>query len=241
MSRETEALGTSNSTLQWRHNGRVNDSNHQPHDCLLNRSFGRISKKTRKLRVTGPCAGNSPGTGEFPAQMASNAENVPIWWRHHKNSKLPITAHLGGEAPMTGGSPEGGRDTVIVPMTWLVDAKHMSSEWCPMKHNKSIASEVRFTRPLREETTADRCDHDDVIKWKYFPLYWPFVRGILRSPVDLPRRNQWRGDWCFVCLRLNKRLSEQLRSRWNETSWRSLWLHCNGRTSYACIPECRIW
>ena len=29
------------------------------------------------------CVGNSPGTGEFPAQMASNAENVSIWWRHH--------------------------------------------------------------------------------------------------------------------------------------------------------------
>ena len=28
-------------------------------------------------------AGNSPGTGEFPAQMASDAENVSIWWRHH--------------------------------------------------------------------------------------------------------------------------------------------------------------
>ena len=35
------------------------------------------------LRVTGLCAGNSPVTGEFPAQMASNAENVSIWWRHH--------------------------------------------------------------------------------------------------------------------------------------------------------------
>ena len=40
-------------------------------------------KKTSKLRVTGLCVGNSPGTGEFPAQMASNAENVSIWWRHH--------------------------------------------------------------------------------------------------------------------------------------------------------------
>ena len=71
------------STLQWRHNGRECVSNHQPHDCLLNRLFGRSSKKTSKLRVTGLCAGNSPGTGEFPAQMASNAENVSIWWRHH--------------------------------------------------------------------------------------------------------------------------------------------------------------
>ena len=38
----------------------------------------------KKLRVTGLCAGNSPVTGEFPAQMASNAENVSISWRHHE-------------------------------------------------------------------------------------------------------------------------------------------------------------
>ena len=69
--------------LRWRHNGRDGVSNHQPHDCLLNRLFGRISNKTSKLLVTGLCVGNSPGTGEFPAQMASNAENVSIWWRHH--------------------------------------------------------------------------------------------------------------------------------------------------------------
>ena len=39
--------------------------------------------KTSKLHVTGLCAGNLPGTGEFPAQMARNAENASIWWRHH--------------------------------------------------------------------------------------------------------------------------------------------------------------
>ena len=70
-------------TLQWRPNGHDGVSNHQPHHCLLSRLFGRRSKKTSKLRVTGLCAGNSPGTDEFPAQMASNAENVSIWWRHH--------------------------------------------------------------------------------------------------------------------------------------------------------------
>ena len=69
--------------LQWRHNGRDSVSNHQPHHCLLNRLFRRRSKKTSKLRVTGLCVGNSPGTGEFPAQMAKNAENGSIWWRHH--------------------------------------------------------------------------------------------------------------------------------------------------------------
>ena len=70
-------------TLRWRHNDHTGVSNHQPHGCLLNRLFRRKSKKTSKLRVTGLCAGNSPGTGEFPAQMASYAENVSIWWRHH--------------------------------------------------------------------------------------------------------------------------------------------------------------
>ena len=72
-------------TLWWRHNGCDSVSNHQPHDCLLNRLFRRRSKKTSKLRVTGLCVGNSPGTGEFPAQMTSNAENVSIWWRHHEH------------------------------------------------------------------------------------------------------------------------------------------------------------
>ena len=40
-------------------------------------------RKTSKVRVTGLCVGNSPEAGEYPAQMASNAENVSIWWRHH--------------------------------------------------------------------------------------------------------------------------------------------------------------
>ena len=69
--------------LQWRHNDHDSVSNHQPHGCLLNRLFRRRSKKTSKLRVTGLCVVNSPGTGEFSAQMASYAENVSIWWRHH--------------------------------------------------------------------------------------------------------------------------------------------------------------
>ena len=70
-------------SLRWRRNGRDGVSNHQPHDCLLNRLFSHRSKKTSKLRVTGLCAGNSSGTGEFPTQRASYAENVSIWWRHH--------------------------------------------------------------------------------------------------------------------------------------------------------------
>ena len=70
-------------SLQWRHNEHASISNHQPNDYLLNGLFGRKSTVTSKLRITGLCVGNSAGTGEFPAQKASKAENVSIWWRHH--------------------------------------------------------------------------------------------------------------------------------------------------------------
>ena len=48
-------------SLLWSHNGRDGVSNNQPQDCLLNRLFGRRSKKSSKLRVIGIYAGNSPG------------------------------------------------------------------------------------------------------------------------------------------------------------------------------------
>ena len=83
------------SALHWRHDGGDCVSNHQPCDCLLNRLFRRRSKKTSNLSVTGLCEGNSPGTHEFPAQMASNAENVSIWWRHHGWNPLHNHRHHG--------------------------------------------------------------------------------------------------------------------------------------------------
>ena len=54
--------------LHWRHNGCDRVSNHQPHDCLLNRLFRHRSKKTLKLRATGLCAGNSPVPGRTNGQ-----------------------------------------------------------------------------------------------------------------------------------------------------------------------------
>ena len=50
-----------------------------------------------------------------------------------------------------------------------------------------------------------QCDHDDVIKWKHFPRYWPFVRGIHRSTVNSPHKGQWRGAlMCsLICVWIN--------------------------------------
>ena len=55
---------------------------------------------------------------------------------------------------------------------------------------ESVAS-VLWTYPI-----------DDVIKWKHFPRYWPFVRGIHRSPVNSPHKGQWRGALMFslICV-----------------------------------------
>ena len=40
----------------------------------------------------------------------------------------------------------------------------------------------------------------DVIKWKRFPRYWPFVWGIHMSSVNSPHRGQWRGALMFSLL-----------------------------------------
>ena len=84
-------------TLPWRHDERYSLSNHQHHDCLLNRLFRRRSKKTSKLRVTGLCEGNSPLTDEFPVQRASNAEKCfhlmtsswIMWTNQTKHDSIP--------------------------------------------------------------------------------------------------------------------------------------------------------
>ena len=56
-------------------------------------SVGSVAdQKISKLRETGLRVGNSPVTGEFPAQRASNVENVSILWRHHGIIKLKVIA-----------------------------------------------------------------------------------------------------------------------------------------------------
>ena len=55
---------------------------------------------------------------------------------------------------------------------------------------------------VRHETILK---HDDVIKWKHFPCYWPFVRGIHWSLVNSPHKGQWRGAlmFSFICVWIN--------------------------------------
>ena len=63
--------------------------------------------------------------------------------------------------------------------------------------------------------------HDDIIKWKHFPRYWPFVQGIHWSAVISPVFD------VFFDLHLNKRLSKQSWGWWFEMLSHPLWCHCN--------------
>ena len=75
---------------------------------------------------------------------------------------------------------------------------------------------------------------DDVIKWKHFPRYWPFVRGIHRSPVNSTHKGQWRDALTFslICawingLVYNREAGDLRRQRAH--------YHCNGMK---CKPYC---
>ena len=62
-----------------------------------------------------------------------------------------------------------------------------------------------LSEPINAEPIQRRIYHDDVIKWKHFQRYWPFVRGIHRSPVNSLHKGQWRGALMFslICAWIN--------------------------------------
>ena len=87
---------------------------------------------------------------------------------------------------------------ICLPGFWLVcmyrwmQITHMMSNWI-----------VIVCFPGRN--ICDAWNHDDVIKWKHFPRYWPFVRGIHRFPVNSPHKGQWRRALMFslICVCIN--------------------------------------
>ena len=104
-------------SLRWRRNERDGVSNHQPRNCLLDRLFRHIRKKTSKLRGTGLRARNSLVTGEFPAQMVSNAEMLPfddviMFYYNNNNNNLINDLRFGEHHAQ---SNSGDRDSRYEP------------------------------------------------------------------------------------------------------------------------------
>ena len=76
-------------------------------------------------------------------------------------------------------------------------------------------------------------------KWKHFPHYWPFVRGIHRSPVSSPHKSQWRGAlmYSLICTWINGWVNNReagdlrrYRAHYDVTGMRPFYLY--NRSSY---------
>ena len=74
---------------------------------------------------------------------------------------------------------------------WVITLYLKFSRGCKFADRVSMAMDVHWNCVRKWRLCIT--DHDDVIKWKHFPRYWPFVRGIHRSPVNSPHKGQWRG------------------------------------------------
>ena len=195
-------------------------------------------------------------TGEFSAQMANNAENVSIWWRHHDienhhiytkrwRSFVAVFIYLWCmcfSACFILSYPYTEYSNIHVGAIgffffgkWL-GGFYFATRHCPIESARydgcwwfGVQLAPRHLQPpWRHRMTSASYQHqnhmkylhDDVIKWKHFPRYWPLVREIHRSSVNSPHD-------VFFDLRLNEWLSKQSWGCWFETPLRPLWRHSN--------------
>ena len=76
---------------------------------------------------------------------------------------------------------------------FIVDIEQIYTKW----HNYNVQLQPQFFQRK--------------IKWKHFPRYWPFVRGIHRSPVNSPHKGQWREAliYSLICAWINDRVNNR--------------------------------
>ena len=120
--------------------------------------------------------------------------NNPFWrsddiWRHRSGSPLAQVMASCLTAPSHYLNQSG---VIITEILWhLPDGDFTENT-------------QRYISRICDRKLSIQC-HDDVIKWKHFPRYSPFVRGIQRSPVNSPHKGQWRGALMFslICAGIN--------------------------------------
>ena len=93
--------------------------------------------------------------------------------------------------------------TEIVKLSWKMKYTYIICICQIMPH--SMSTYIWIKHPSSKLSVNCSSNHDDVIKWKHLPRYWPFVRGIHRSPVNSPHKGQWRGALIFslICVWIN--------------------------------------
>ena len=103
-----------------------------------------------------------------------------------------------------------------------------------------VENQWLFFRPNHVTARDSWSNQDDVIKWKHFPRYWPFVRGIHRSSLNSSQRPVTRSFDALFDVRVNKRLRKQSWGWWFERPSRPIWRHCNDITRYWTQYERKI-
>ena len=129
------------------------------------------------------------------------------------------------------------RNTIFLVMK--MHRKVSSAKWRPFCPRVFYLQSTKFSSPLKGAchlafihvaTIVMLCRHDDVIKWKHFPRYRPFVRGIHLSLVNYPHKGQWRGVLVFslICVWTNGWVNNRSRRWWFETPSHPLWRYHTG-------------
>ena len=148
-------------TLHWRHNDHCSVSNHQLHDCLLN----RLIKENINAPSHRPLCGEFTGTGEFSAQRVSNAENGSIWWRHHDVPRYLSTSDRPGRCFIA-----------LVGLLRWVFAILLFREWYVHGHGSAIkfVLEIRWRLCITDAETSSYFYHklpqDE--EWNFHPRKW---------------------------------------------------------------------
>ena len=178
-------------------------STHWQLHCLLNSSFRQTWKKTssrpfvrgicrrgngqtlehRSSTPVIPCDGNPLVTSGFTAHRASNV----IIRKLHNSGIIRLSCVFDSLASQM----------FVQQLVWT----NMKEDIAFVRRNHREQMETFNTGTALRKPLITW----DVIKWKHFPRYWPFVRGIHRSPVNYPHKSQWRGALMFslMCTRIN--------------------------------------
>ena len=167
--------------------------------CNVFRSWWRHQMEFSALLAI--CAGNSPATGEFPHKGQ---------WRGALMFFLICTWN-GWVNNRAAGDLRRHRAHYDVTVMWITGSGLIficsSIDLCSVPSHKLLNSPVEMPQ-VTSNVTVTCCRgvwipyyndqiNDDVIKWKYLPRYWPFVRGIHRWPVNSSQKGQWLGALMF--------------------------------------------
>ena len=154
-----------------------------------------------------PAATRASKCGFFFVMISScNDHSVPQWRRHQKSITKCLTLYIFSIMS----ADDFGHKSIKITKAF----EWIGERWCISEHLEE------FRIISTSITLHFRKYHGDVIKWKHFPRYWPFGRGIHRGP-GTPSFD------AFFDLRLSKRLSKQSWGWWFETLSRPLWRQCN--------------